>query len=429
MNSQNKLTDVSTYPPRLKFTSIKGKRPSNSGLRIYPILPQENRKQTNKVLVILKSPVSTDIKRLVDPVGERPGPPVNLRSKKKQVSHAIIYYSILYLIRLSILGIGIAVIAGTVLSAVDSTKYKVADGEEKSTKVNIDNAQPDNKQQSFSLTKEIALLKAKVEELAKKWPKLELGAFFLDLDSGAYVNIQGSTPFSAASTIKIPILVAFFQEVDRGNITLDEMLTMKPELIALHSGTMQYQKPGTKFTALETATKTIVISDNTGTNMLVERIGGAQVLNQRFRDWGLTGTVIRNPLPDLEGTNTTSPRDLVRLLGMVNRGELLTLRSRDRLLGIMKQTKTRTLLPQSLGPGAIIAHKTGDIGSVLGDAGIVDMPNGKRYIVAVMVKRPHNDYTARTLIQQISKAFYQYLEQPNPNPEEEKKDEPKKKQE
>ena len=133
----------------------------------------------------------------------------------------------------------------------------------------------------------------------------------------------------------------------------------------------------------------------------------------------MTGTVIRNPLPDLEATNTTSPRDLVRLLGMVNQGELLTLRSRDRLLGIMKQTKTRTLLPQGLGPGAIIAHKTRDIGSVLGDAGIVDMPNGKRYIVAVMVKRPHNDYTARTLIQQISQAFYQYLEQPNPNPEQE----------
>ncbi len=425
MNSQNKLTDDSTYPPRLKFTPIKGKPSSNSGLRSYPILPQENRKQTKKVLVIPKSPVRTDIKRSVDPVGEPPGqpgaenPPLPPLSKKKQRIYTSIYYVIIYLIRLSILGIGIAAIAGTVLSAVDTTKYKVANGEEESTQLNINNTQPKNKQQAFSRSIEIAPLKAKVEELAKQWPKLQPGAFFVDLDSGAYVDIQGSTPFFAASTIKIPILVAFFQEVDRGNITLDEMLTMKPELIAKGSGNMQYQKPGTKFTALETATKTIVISDNTGTNMLVEKIGGAQVLNQRFRDWGLTGTVIRNPLPDLEGTNTTSPRDLVRLLGMVNQGELLTLRSRDRLLGIMKQTKTRTLLSQGLGPGAIIANKTGDIGSVLGDAGIVDMPNGKRYIVAVMVKRPHNDYTARTLIQQISQAFYQYLEQPNPNPEQE----------
>ena len=252
-----------------------------------------------------------------------------------------------------------------------------------------------------------------MEQLASKWPKLEPAAFFVDLDSGVYVDIQGSTSISAASTIKIPILVAFFQEVDAGNIALDEMLILKPELIAKGSGNMQYQEPNTKFTALETATKTIVISDNTGTNILLERLGGAEKLNQRFRDWGLSATVIRNPLPDLEGTNTTSTKDLVKLLAMVNRGELLTLRSRDRLLGIMEKTKTRTLLPQGLGKGAIIAHKTGDIGSVLADAGIVDMPNGKRYITAVIVKRPHNDYTARTLIQQISKAFYQYLEDPN----------------
>ena len=281
MNSQNKLTDDSTYPPRLKFTPIKGKPSSNSGLRSYPILPQENRKQTKKVLVIPKSPVRTDIKRSVDPVGEPPEQPGAVgggTNKKKQKIFTSIYYVIIYWIRLSILGIGIAAIAGTVLSAVDTTKYKVANEEEESTQLNINNTQPKNKQQAFSRSIEIAPLKAKVEELAKQWPKLQPGAFFVDLDSGAYVDIQGSTPFSAASTIKIPILVAFFQEVDRGNITLDEMLTMKPELIAKGSGNMQYQKPGTKFTALETATKTIVISDNTGTNMLVDK------------DWRCSGT-------------------------------------------------------------------------------------------------------------------------------------------
>ncbi|RMF25800.1 MAG: serine hydrolase, partial [Cyanobacteria bacterium J083] len=56
-----------------------------------------------------------------------------------------------------------------------------------------------------------------------------------------------------------------------------------------------------------------------------------------------------------------------------------------------------------------IAHKTGDIGKVLGDAGIIDMPNGKRYIGAVLVERPHNDPQAKRLIQEISKTAYQHF--------------------
>jgi len=143
--------------------------------------------------------------------------------------------------------------------------------------------------------------------------------------------------------------------------------------------------------------------------MLIKRMGGKKALNQRFQAWGLTSTVINNPLPDLEGTNTTSPRDLVTILGKVNQGELLSLRSRDRLLNIMQETRTRTLLPQGIEKSADIAHKTGDIGSMLADAGIIDMPNGKRYLGAVMVKRPHNDSNARTLIQQISRTAYQHF--------------------
>jgi beta-lactamase class A len=66
---------------------------------------------------------------------------------------------------------------------------------------------------------------------------------------------------------------------------------------------------------------------------------------------------------------------------------------------------------------AVISHKTGDIGSSLGDAGLIDMPNGKRYVAAVMVKRPHNDPQARELIQKISREIYQYLKQPPPPPQ------------
>jgi beta-lactamase class A len=184
------------------------------------------------------------------------------------------------------------------------------------------------------------------------------------------------------------------------------------------SGDLQYQVGKIKsLTALETVTKMIVISDNTATNMIIQRLGGQATLNQRFQSWGLTQTQLKNPLPDLAGTNQTSARDLVRVLFKVNQGEILSLKSRDRLLGILEATKTKSLLPQGLESGAIIAHKTGDIGTILGDAGIVDMPTGKRYIGAVLATRPHNDPAARTLIQKISRTVYQHFKGITPPPQ------------
>ena len=338
------------------------------------------------------------------------------RRSSRRFPQLVIPTPVLYLLRLLIFGVGVGAIAGTVLANIDPASRPFA----KAQLNHSESSQPqkltrqetkkqENQPAPGSLTQEINPLKAKLKALAAKYPKVKPGIFLVDLDNGAYVDSQAGTAFPAASTIKLPVLVAFFQAVDAGKIRLDEKLTIKKEVIASGSGELQYQKPGTQLTALETARKMIAISDNTATNMLIARLGGSTALNHRFQEWGLTSTAIRKPLPDLEGTNTTSPRDLADLLMRVNQGELVSLRSRDRLIDILKETVNTSLLPQGLEKDASIAHKTGDIGTVLGDAGIIDMPSGKRYITAVMVKRPYNDPEARTLIQEISSAAYQHL--------------------
>ncbi|MFM8203970.1 MAG: serine hydrolase, partial [Dolichospermum sp.] len=201
----------------------------------------------------------------------------------------------------------------------------------------------------------------------------------------------------------------FFQDVDAGKIRLDEMLTLEKEMIVGGSGNIQYQAPGSKYTAVDLATKMITISDNTATNMLVAKLGGQEALNERFRSWGLTTTIIRSPLPDLQGTNTTSPRELGNLISLVNQGNVVTMRSRDLMLNIMSRTERDNLLPAGLGKGANAYHKTGDIGTMLADAGLIDVPTGKRYIAAIMVQRPNNDPRAAKLISSISSSAYQYL--------------------
>jgi beta-lactamase class A len=266
----------------------------------------------------------------------------------------------------------------------------------------------------LSPEKELKDAKAKIQNLAAAQADLVPGMFFYNPDTGAYLDLAGDKSFSAASTIKLPVLIALFQDIDAGKARLDDQLTMRKDLIATESGAMQYQPPGTKYSALETAENMITVSDNTATNMLIDRLGGAAALNQRFKTWGLTATVIHNLLPDLQGTNTISPKDLASLMFKISQGDLLTPHSRDRVLNILRRTVTDTLLPQGLGKGATIAHKTGDIGSVVGDAGLIEIPNGQRYVATVMVKRPHNDPRAQELIRQISRVTYQALSQPIP---------------
>ena len=255
---------------------------------------------------------------------------------------------------------------------------------------------------------EMIALKSQIQTLAAKYDYLSPGMFFMEVETGNYLDINGEKSFSAASTIKLPILMALFQAVDAGKVRMDETLTVRRDLITGGSGELQ-NSPGAKLSVLQTATKMIAISDNTGTNMIIDRLGGKAVLNRQFKNWGLRKTVINRLLGDFQGTNTTSPADLVRLSALLAKHQLITEASRSKVLDILNQTENRKLLPAGLGKGAAIAHKTGTLGRLIGDAGIIEMPNGKLYLAGIFVKRSFNDLRARDFVQAVSRLTYKYI--------------------
>lgn len=354
-------------------------------------------------------------KRLRDKVPVLPGAKLRLKGRKPSVS------PVMYVTRMLIAGIGISAIAGTVLSVSDPATRELSEvtptpsNEEIKAQqmggLNGPRGSANFVAAGLNLSEEMHSLRQEVQTLAAANPDLTPGVFILDLDTGAYVEVNSSATFAAASTIKLPILVAFFQDVDAGLVRLEEQLTLGRDHVATGSGIMQDHPLGSQYSALETARMMITISDNTATNMLIERLGGMDVLNQRFNSWGLQRTVLRNPLPDVEGTNSTNPRDLAYLMARIYQGDLTEGRSRDRMLEIMGRTETTPSLKPGLGEGATIAYKTGNIGSMIADVGLISLPKGKRYIAAVMVNRPFNDDRGRELITQISRAAYQSLEQ------------------
>jgi beta-lactamase class A len=314
---------------------------------------------------------------------------------------------LLYAVRMLILGVGLGVISGTVLSVWDPTSRLTAGAnlaaETKPEKV--------VEEVPLRLDQEMATLKTQIQALTAKSPTLSPSVMLVDLDSHAYVDVAGSDVVAAASTIKLPLLIAFFQDVDQGRVQLDQPIAMRKELIATEAGEMQYQPVGSKFSAIKTVTEMITASDNTASNMTIDLLGGIDSLNQRFKSWGLTGTMIRNPLPDVAGTNTTSARDMAQMLSQLSEGKLVSNKSRDRIFDLMRRVQYNTLLPKGLGEGSTIAHKTGTIGTMLADVGLIDTSTGQRYVAAVLVKRPKDDERADELIQQISKLGYQAFNQ------------------
>lgn len=257
----------------------------------------------------------------------------------------------------------------------------------------------------FKLNKKLKALEQEIQALDKVGTNTP-GIFAIDLDSGEYVSVNANRSFSAASMIKIPILVSFLRACELNKVSMDDVLEVNDKVRTTGSGFLQWRKNGTKLSAKRTAELMMIFSDNTATNMIIEVCGGQEKLNNNFHLWGLKRTKINNFLVDLEGTNTTSPYDLVYLLGRIENGEFITEESRQFMYKVMAKCKNRSLLPRSIEPGAKIVHKTGTLGKLIGDAGIITTKDGSRYAISVHMERKRNDRRANVALREMSKKIY-----------------------
>ncbi len=249
-------------------------------------------------------------------------------------------------------------------------------------------------------------LKSNLQYLLNQYPHLEAGIFVWDYQTKNYLSINGDKQIPAASIIKVPILVQAFKRIESGDLSLYEKFKMTPYYRTSGSGYLQYRPEGAEFELNELAQYMIRTSDNTATNMILSAVGGAHGMNAVLRNWGFAKTYIKTWLPDLYGTNLTTPKDMATILYNSDNPDFLTLENRSRIVDIMSKVKNTSLLKQGIPDSAQLVHKTGDIGEMLGDVGVVTMPDGRRYIITVMVQRKWNDYSARTLINQISSTVY-----------------------
>jgi beta-lactamase class A len=265
-----------------------------------------------------------------------------------------------------------------------------------------------------------AALDALVAEAAAAGGEMALVVRHLDraerLEQGAEV------PFKAASTIKLPILVALYDAASRGRLRLDAQVRLRSEDQVTGSGVLQVLSPGVRLSLRDLAELMIVVSDNTATNMLLDHLGVLEV-NACIQALGLRGTRVVRPLQVIPagaiGSNTVTAVDLADLLVLIARGQAVSWEASRRMVATLKRQQINDALPALLpdpedGPepllGAVpaweMAHKTGGISGYQHDVGILYLPV-QTIVVCVLTRGCGTAAAARQLIARVGRAVWE----------------------
>jgi beta-lactamase class A len=230
----------------------------------------------------------------------------------------------------------------------------------------------------------------------------------LDLSTGYTAGFNAARSMPAASTIKLPVMVEVFTQLEAGRFDLQRRLTLLASDKDYGSGELCDEPVGTTYAVSTLVEKMIDISDNTATNMLI-RLVGRRSINRRMYELGLAHTHLAGDVRTqgwgIRRTLRTSPSDLVHLLAMMARGELVDEWSSNEMIAILEADQYNTLIPAPLPNDVAIAHKTGSLFDTLNDAGIVFAADSP-YVIAVMTTALPSQDLGRSFIHTISRLTY-----------------------
>ena len=220
-----------------------------------------------------------------------------------------------------------------------------------------------------------------------------VGYAVVDIETGARLQRRGDETFPTASLIKVPILVTVFDLVAKGQISLDDPLTVLKIDQVPGSGVVQYLHNGTILTVKDAAWLMTTISDNTATNLLLDRIIIRRVW-AKMDSLGLKQTrvhsksFLRSSSVAMDssvkyGLGVTTPNEMAKLFELMARGKAVDPVSDSTMLDILSHNDDDTLLQRFAG-GARAAHKTGATDAVRTECSLFYLRN--RVVACVMTK-------------------------------------------
>lgn len=251
----------------------------------------------------------------------------------------------------------------------------------------------------------------------------KLGVAARNLTTGECLAYQAEMDFHPASTVKLPVLVAVYRQMDAGSLSLDETLPLDPALSMPDGGVMDGFTPGYRYPVRDLCHLMITISDNTATNLLLKRIG-IESVNRLYSDLGMTNSRLNRYVAiDTERVplGHTTPSDMLRLLESLAKEQAASPEACRLMIATMLQQKHHNLVTRYIGdwdeelePEQVrvrIASKSGSFRTVRNDVAIVWAPRGT-YVLAIYSKeckdaRYNVDSEADVLLPKVSRAIYE----------------------
>lgn len=233
------------------------------------------------------------------------------------------------------------------------------------------------------------------------------------LDKGFVFSKNAERKVPSASLIKIPILFEFFRAVEGRGLNQNALHILQDEEKVGGAGNLQLKEPGSRIKFIDLAKEMIVASDNTATNILIDELG-MKTINQFIGTLAMDSTILARKMMDFEAIkqgkqNYTSATDLNRCLRAMMKGKMISNKSRRLALKILKECHDNKAMPKYLKKPLKIAHKTGTLSYVRGDAGII-FTKKSPLVLSILVQGFETVGQADEIIARLTKLIVEQIE-------------------
>ncbi len=245
---------------------------------------------------------------------------------------------------------------------------------------------------------------------------------YKDIQTGETILINEQEYFHAASTMKTPVMIEVFRQIEERKFSLEDSVEVKNDFKSIVDGSRfsvdsiddsdkdLYKFIGQKTTIYNLIYKMITMSSNLATNIIIEKAGAGNVTNT-MRKLGAEKIKVLRGVEDGKAfraglNNLTTAYDLMIIFEHLAKKDILSEKNHNEILKILFDQKFADMIPYKLPPDVKVAHKTGSITNLEHDSGIVYLPDGRKYVLILLSRDVTDNKSGIETLAEISKIIY-----------------------
>jgi beta-lactamase class A len=247
-----------------------------------------------------------------------------------------------------------------------------------------------------------------------------VGIWVQHLKSGRSASVNPDSVFPTASMIKVPIMIATFDALERGALDFHQKLTYTDSLRYEGDDILGWFRDSSQIPLNQLTLLSITTSDNTASLWLQALAGGGSVINQWLADHGFDSTRVNSRTPGREANRTlygwgqTTPREMARLLLLIRTGQVVSPAASEAMYRHLTRSYWTGYALSRIPPWVQVASKVGAVDRSRSEVALVNAPTGD-YLFCIITKNqddtswdPPNE--GWVLIRSLSALLWEYFE-------------------